>query len=48
MHETEATIITSLVSNNAAVAEWRSLSISSFIEASFSIYVSEEAIYASG
>ena len=48
MHETEATTITSLVSNNEAVAEWRSLSISSFIDASFSIYVSDDAIYASG
>ena len=44
MHDTDATIITSLVSNNDAVAECLSLSISSFIDASFSIYVSEEAI----
>ena len=48
MHETEATIITSLVSKSDAVAEWRNLSISSLIEASFSIYVSDDAIYASG
>ena len=48
MQDTEATIITSLVSKSEAVAEWRSLSISSLIEASFSIYVSDEAIYASG
>ena len=44
MHETDATIITSLVSNNERVAEWRSLSISSFIDESFSIYVSEDGI----
>ena len=48
MQETDATIITSLVSNSESVAEWRNLSISSFIEASFSIYVSDEGIYASG
>ena len=44
MHETEATIITSLVSNNDNVAECLNLSISSFIEESFSIYVSVEGI----
>lgn len=44
MHDTEATIITSLVSNSAAVAECLSLSISSLIDASFSIYVSDDAI----
>ena len=44
MHDTDATTITSLVSNSDNVAEWRSLSISSFIDASFSIYVSEAAI----
>ena len=43
MQETDATIITSFLSNNAAVAECLNLSISSFIEASFSIYVSVEA-----
>ena len=48
MHETDATTITSLVSKSEAVAECRSLSISSLIEASFSIYVSDDAIYASG
>ena len=37
MHETEAIIITSLVSNKEAVAEWRNLSISSFTEESFSM-----------
>ena len=44
MHDTDATIITSLVSNNESVAEWRSLSISSFTEESFSIYVSDAGI----
>ena len=48
MQETLATIITSLRSNKALVALWRSLSISSLIEASFSIYVSDWGIYASG
>ena len=37
MQETEATTITSLRSKREAVAEWRNLSISSFIEESFSI-----------
>ena len=41
-------MITSRVSNKAAVAEWRSLSISSLIEASFSMYVSDDAMYAYG
>ena len=40
MQDTEATIITSFLSNNADVAECLSLSISSFIDASFSINVS--------
>lgn len=44
MQDTDATIITSFVSNNDAVAECLNLSISSFIDASFSIYVSDEAI----
>jgi len=44
MQDTEATTITSLVSNSDAVAECLNLSISSFIDASFSIYVSELAI----
>jgi hypothetical protein len=43
IHDTEATIITSLVSNRLAVAECLNLSISSLIDASFSIYVSVEA-----
>ena len=43
MHDTEATIITSFLSKSAAVAECLNLSISSFIEASFSIYVSVDA-----
>ena len=44
MHDTDATIITSFVSNNDAVAECLNLSISSFIDASFSMYVSELAM----
>ena len=44
MHDTEATIITSLVSNNDSVAECLNLSISSLTEESFSIYVSDEGI----
>lgn len=44
MHETEATIITSLVSNNDNVAECLNLSISSFMDASFSMYVSDDGI----
>ena len=43
IQETDATIITSLLSNNADVAACLSLSISSFIDASFSINVSVEA-----
>ena len=41
-------MITSSRSDNAAVAEWRSLSISSLMEESFAIYVSEDGTYASG
>ena len=41
MQETEATIITSLLSNNDKVAECLNLSISSLTEESFSIYVSD-------
>jgi hypothetical protein len=37
MHETLATMSTSLRSSSALVAEWRILSISSLIEASFSM-----------
>ena len=44
MQETEATIITSFLSNKAKVAECLNLSISSFIEESFSIYVSEDGM----
>ena len=44
MQDTEATIITSFVSKSDAVAECLSLSISSLIDASFSMYVSELAM----
>ena len=44
MQDTDATIITSLASKRDNVAECLNLSISSFIEASFSMYVSDEAI----
>ena len=37
IHGTDATTIVSLASNKDDVAEWRSLSISSFIDESFSI-----------
>jgi hypothetical protein len=37
MHETDATMITSLRANRDAVAEWRRRSISSLIEESFSM-----------
>ena len=40
MHETEATIIVSLLSTKDLVAECLSLSICSLIDDSFSIYVS--------
>ena len=40
MHETLATIRTSLRVRSDAVAEWRNRSISSLIEESFSMYVS--------
>ena len=40
MQDTDDIIITSLLSKSAAVAECLSLSISSFILASFSMYVS--------
>ena len=42
MQLTEATTSTSRRSSSEAVAERRSRSISSFVEASFSIYVSVE------
>ena len=48
MHDTDATISTSRRSNRALVADSRSLSISSLIEVSFSMYVSDEGTYASG
>ena len=48
MHETDATTTVSRRSYSEQVALCRSLSISSFIDMSFSIYVSDEAIYASG
>ena len=48
MQLTEATTMTSLRVSSAAVAEWRSRSISSLIELSFSMYVSLDAMYASG
>ncbi len=48
MQETLATMSTSLRSSSALVAEWRILSISSLIDASFSMYVSVLGTYASG
>ena len=48
MHDTDATTITSLRVSSADVAEWRSRSISSLIELSFSMYVSLDGMYASG
>jgi hypothetical protein len=48
MHDTEATTITSRRANNAEVAAWRSRSISSLIELSFSMYRSCAGTYASG
>ena len=44
MQETDATIITSFLSNNESVAECLNLSISSFTDESFSIYVSDDGI----
>jgi len=48
MHDTDATMIVSRRVNSDCVAEWRSRSISSLIEESFSMYVSLDAMYASG
>ena len=48
MHETEATTSTSRRSSSDFVAEWRIRSISSFTSASFSMYVSDCGMYASG
>jgi hypothetical protein len=42
MQDTEATMITSRLVKRLLVAEWRILSISSFIEESFSMKVSVE------
>ncbi len=48
MQLTLATMITSRRSNSACVAAWRSRSISSLRDESFSMYVSERGRYASG
>ena len=48
MHETEATMMTSFSSKTLRVAPCRIRSICSLMAESFSIYVSVEAIYASG
>jgi hypothetical protein len=48
MHETEATTMTSLRVRSAAVVEWRSRSMSSLTELSFSMNVSLLGMYASG
>ncbi len=48
MQDTDATIMTSLLSKSADVAECLSLSISSFIDESFSMNVSVCGTYASG
>nr|WP_323673662.1 hypothetical protein [Candidatus Poriferisodalis multihospitum] len=48
MAETDATTITSRRVSSAAVAECRSRSISSLMLESFSMYVSEAGMYASG
>ncbi len=48
MHEMDATMMTSRRSKSARVAAWRILSISSFREESFSMYVSLRGTYASG
>ena len=48
MHETEATMTTSRRAKSAAVAACRSRSMSSLIEESFSMYVSDDGRYASG
>ncbi len=48
MHETDATTMTSRRSKSERVALMRSLSSSSLIVASFSMYVSLEGMYASG
>jgi hypothetical protein len=48
MQDTEATTIVSRRVRSAAVAEWRSRSISSLMAASFSMKVSLDGMYASG
>jgi len=48
IQDTDETTITSLLFNKAAVALCLNSSISSFIDESFSIYVSVFATYASG
>ena len=48
MQDTLATTMVSRRSARLHVAEWRSLSSSSFIARSFSIYVSVGTMYASG
>ena len=48
MQETDATMITSRRVSSDRVAEWRSLSISSLMEESFSMKVSVVGRYASG
>jgi len=46
MQDTLATTSTSRRVSSECVALWRSLSISSLIDASFSMYVSEDGMYA--
>jgi len=48
MQDTDETTITSRRSNRLDVAEWRRRSISSLMEASFSMNVSVCGMYASG
>ena len=48
MQETDATTITSRRDTSELVAAMRNRSISSLIDESFSMNVSDEAIYASG
>jgi hypothetical protein len=48
MHDTDATTMTSRLSSSERVAECRMRSISSFTRASFSMYVSDCGMYASG
>jgi hypothetical protein len=48
MHDTEATMITSLRESSERVAEWRMRSMASLIIASFSMKVSLAGMYASG